>query len=507
MAKDNARNMEQSLINCVTVGLQQTISGVLPSNWFGPSQPIPQQAPPDTPIRILDYLFGLNLIYQPGVTDTVEIPFHYLREVADRCDIVRLCIETRKDQVAKIPWAFRLRPLDKESATAHQVRSASDPRVNELNKQFRYPDGERDWQTWVRSVLEEVFVTDALSLAPRWASEEKTKLVALDQIDGSMVSRKIDVQGRTPAAPSVAYQLYIKGVPAIDLTTRDLIYKPRNYRPHRIYGFSPVQQILMTINTIVRRQMTQLSFYTEGNIPDSIVSLGPEWSADSMKQLQDQFDVLAGNIAKRSRLRFIPETKNIVFPKEKMLMDQMDEWLARICCYAFSLSPQPFVKMMNRGTAQNATEQALQEGLMPILDWIAGLLTFIVEKYMGYDDIEFAFLDDEISDPLEQAQVDKIYASMGKTSIDELRRRDGQEPLGIGNMIITPNGPIPLAPFCGDGALSQGLPQHTNPNPTDPMQALSDPNAPSSAQPGAPRSTKPITSKNFKSKFRRRWSY
>jgi hypothetical protein len=48
---------------------------------------------------------------------------------------------------------------------------------------------------------------------------------------------------------------------------RDIVYRPRNVRAHRVYGYSPVRQVLMTVNIALRRQLWQLDYFTEGSIP------------------------------------------------------------------------------------------------------------------------------------------------------------------------------------------------------------------------------------------------
>jgi hypothetical protein len=501
----NSKPINSSMVDLVARGMLQTIRSVTPNNWFGPGQPLAPIAPPNTPLRTWDYPYGTNLFFQPRVTDS-GISFDDLFFLADSWDLLRIVIETRKDQAAKIPWTFRVRPKDKESRQEHADRNTTDPRVQRLNDMFRYPDLERDWHTWIRGFLEEVFVIDALALAPIWNSENQEEIIGLRIIDGSTIHRLITYEGNTPMPPDPAYQQVLKGTPAIDLTTRDLLYKPRNYRARKIYGYSPVEQIMVSINTALRRQQSQLMYYTEGNTPEAIIPLPESWTADQIKQMQIMWDGLAGDQAKRSRVRFVPQVKDVFFTKDRLLKDEMDEWLARIVCSAFSLSPTPFIRSMNRATAQNAAEEAASEGLLPLLDYIAGVLTQFVEKYLLIDDIEFAFLDDEESDQLKQAEIDKIYASIGKVSIDELRIRDGQEPIGMGPAAFGPNGPIPLAPYCDGGALANG-----NPLPQDNQQP---------GQPGAPPQPKliqsptgtgdepkPVTSKMSKRKFRRRWSY
>lgn len=445
------------LVNLVANGAINWVRGVFPDSFFGPGQPLPSVAPKDQNLRAYDYPFGVNLDTRPRQTES-GIEYNQLRALADSYDLLRLVIETRKDQVVAIPQSFRLRPEDGESRQSHRERSAKDPRIKALNRMFRYPDGIHDWRTWIRAALEETFVIDALSLAPQYTLDGS--VTGLDIISGDTIVRKIDIDGRTPPPPSVAYQQILKGLPAKDVTTRDLIYVPRNYRVHKLYGYGPVEQIIITVNMALRRQGTQLSYFTEGNIPEAVAQVPDGWTPADIKVLQTQFDNLAGNIAKKSRIRFIPKMDGFLFSKDKILMDQFDEWLARIVCFAFSLSPQPFTKMMNRSTATTANEQAQQEGLVPILDFISMFLTMFVERYLLIDDIEHAFMDDEEADKLKQAQIDKIYASYAKESVDEQRARDGQDPIGLGPMVFTATGPVPITPFLKGGPMAEGLPQH-----------------------------------------------
>jgi len=57
--------------------------------------------------RTLDYPVGYNINIQPRNMEPIS--FDQMRSLADSFDLVRLCIETRKDQVSRMPWAFRMR--------------------------------------------------------------------------------------------------------------------------------------------------------------------------------------------------------------------------------------------------------------------------------------------------------------------------------------------------------------------------------------------------------------
>ena len=102
-------------------------------------------------------------------------------------------------------------------------------------------------------LLEDMFVIDAATLYC-----QRTRAggpAALHPIDGATIKCVIDDWGRTPAVPPPAYQQVLKGLPAVDYTARDIIYRPRNGRVHKVYGYSPVEQVLMTVNIALRRQV------------------------------------------------------------------------------------------------------------------------------------------------------------------------------------------------------------------------------------------------------------
>jgi portal protein len=425
--------------------------------WFGPDLPMAPSAPAGTPPRTLDYPVGYNINIQPRNMETIS--FSQMRSLADSFDLVRLCIETRKDQVSRMPWAFRKKsqPGQPKNIDARgnkpfsgEDNEESDPRLAQLTDFFSYPDKEHTWQQWVRLLLEDLFVIDAPVLVPIVSQDGELwspgkQLYALEVIDGSTITRKIDAMGRTPTSPAIAYQQILKGLPAVDFTADQLIYRPRNVRAHKFFGFSPVEQIILTINIGLRRQIHLLNYYTEGNIPEAVAQVPKEWSADQISEFQDWFDSsLAGNSARRRRITFVPECGNLQFTRDPMLKDALDEWITRIVCYAFGLSPQQFVTAMNRATAETSVEQAAAEGLVPILGYLADTVNFIVNRHFGFSDIEFVWEQDRTLNALEQAKIDDIYVRAGVLSIDEVREELGKRPIGAANAVITTTGIFPL---------------------------------------------------------------
>src|ERR1017187_7589927 len=97
-----------------TGALRNNISTVTGSDYFGPNQPLAPIAPKGTQTRNRDYEYGWNLLYRPR-SEGNQVSFQQLRWVAQSYDLLRSCIETRKDQIAKMPYDFTVEEQAGES--------------------------------------------------------------------------------------------------------------------------------------------------------------------------------------------------------------------------------------------------------------------------------------------------------------------------------------------------------------------------------------------------------
>lgn len=420
------------------------------SGWFGPGMPMLPTAPPEVSGRAWDFPSSYNQVTTPRSFEVFGFPM--LRAFADSFDVLRIVIETRKDQMERLRWVIQLRDT-KEQLTAQKKN-----KIKELTKFFRKPDGEHHWNSWLRMLMEDLFVIDAATLHKR--RTRAGKLISLDQIDGATIKVCLDDWGRTPEAPETAYQQVLKGMPAINYTTEDLLYRPRNKRVNKAYGYSPVEQIIMTINIALRRQTWQLNFFTEGNIPAALIGVPDTWTPDQIRAFQDWFDsILAGNLGERRRARFVPSAvgKTYVPTQEGELFGKAEEWLARVVCAAFSVNPQPFLMMMNRATADQAQETANYEGLTPIQNWVKDVMDDILAEELDASDFEFIWKGDDELDPVKRQQITSGYLRDGLLTVNEARSDMGREayedPAFDKPMAITSNG---LAPLVGPGSQLQG---------------------------------------------------
>lgn len=371
------------------------------ADWFGPGEPLAPQAPPQVKGRQFDYPFAVNLSTRPRQEQAAtSIPFETLQQVADPTqgglDLLRLAIQTVKYQMGAQKWTVR--STDPAKARAR----GRDPRAEEIKKWLRKPDGITPWITWMWQVVEDHLVIDAPTIYPRQAR----KKMLLEVIDGSTIKRVLDENGRTPLPPFPAYQQRLKGLPAVDYRLDELIYAPANLRPGRIYGMSPVEQVVGIVNIALRRQLSQLHYYTEGNVPEALVGTPESWNPDQVKDFQNFWDtIMEGNSAARRHMKFVPGGMQPTFTRDPKLKDEMDEWLSRIICYCFNLSPQALVKEVNRATAETSKRSAQEEGTEVTKLWFKTAIMDEAFERAGIEDYEFAYLDEEITDPEVKAKV------------------------------------------------------------------------------------------------------
>lgn len=425
--------------------------------WFGPSAPQTPFAPPSVSGRLFDYSAGYNLATQPKSHDPIGFPT--LRAFSDAYDLMRLVIETRKDQIARLKWTIK--PRDPRAVVQGELKD----RIDKLKAFFVRPDRVNFWEAWLRMILEDLLVLDAPTLHVR--RTRGGDLYALEQIDGATVKRIIDSHARTPMAPAPAYQQILKGVPAVDYVAhsaeskrtwtpnglQELIYRPRNLRVNRVYGYSPVEQIIMTINIGLRREVFQLNYFTEGTIPEALIGVPENWTPDQIRQFQDWFDsILQGNLAERRRARFVPSAvaKTYIETKQHELFGKAEEWLIRVICFAFSVSPQPFIQQMNRATAESAQEQATLDGLAPLQNWVKGLIDGVIIDEFEQDDVEFVWEDAQELDPKRQEEILTSLSGKGLIVFNEARAKMGLNPYeaDIFNkpMVLTSIGYVPIDP-------------------------------------------------------------
>lgn len=369
-----------------------------PGSFFPAGTPLTPIAPAgSTTGRQWDFPSYVNLNFGPRSEQGENaIDFSTLRQMSDPAqgglDLLRLAIETRKDQLSAQRW--KIRGADKNDDGGKDART--------FEAWLKRPDGVHTFRQWMRTLVEDHLVIDAAAL---YFSTDGTRPF-FEPVDGATLHMLIlGKTGRTPQPPLPAYQQIIKGMPVENYSLDEMGYYAYNLRSNHIYGMSRVEQVLATISIALNRQISQLKYFTEGTIPDGFMEVPKEWSLETIVQFTEWFNSeMSGQLGERRKMRFVPADAKYVSTKPEILKDAFDEWLIRIICFCFSLSPQAFVKEMNRATAETAKEAALEEGLEPMKLWFADLMDDVLER-AGFPDLRWQWADEEIVDPAAKATV------------------------------------------------------------------------------------------------------
>jgi hypothetical protein len=187
-----------------------------------------------------------------------------------------------------------------------------------------------------------------------------------------------------------------------------------------------------------------LQFFTEGNLPDALLEVPEGWGTPQIREWQMYWDALfSGNTAQRRKGTWVPKGMTPHHMKEADLKNPIDEWFARVVCYCFSVSPQPFIAQINRATAETAAEMALEEGLAPLQEWVKDAADEGLERG-GYNLVEFAWEEEVAVQPREQAEIDEILGRAAIKRRSEIRAERGLEDDGVPDFIVTTGGVVLL---------------------------------------------------------------
>ncbi len=406
-------------------GSQNIIQGITPETWFSPLMPLPNFAPDSVQGRQWDFPVGYNLLVTPRPTD--KITAKSLRDLVNKCDIMSVIISNRQDQVESLEWCIRTK--DEGDGKNKKDDKKQDPRIKEMTEFWSSPDKINTWDQWLRPLLEDLFVVDAPTVYIR--KNKAGGIYGVEVVDGATIALNIDANGRRPLPPSPAFKQILKGVPAVSYTTDQMVYSPRNMRSWGIYGRSPVERTMVTINAAINRAQFNMSYYTEGNIPDAIGSLPDNFTPAQASAFTEWWDSMySGNLAQRRKVKFVPGLKTFDQLREPELKNVYDDYIARLLCFAMGISPQPFISQMNRATAEVSKVSTDEEGKVPVQNWVKNLVNKIIQgpQFFNYPDLEFDWTESDDTDPAQQMTILTGYTGKAIMTINESRERVGLEP-------------------------------------------------------------------------------
>jgi len=393
-------------------------------SWWTAGQPVRPIAPASTGPVGLQFLSEQNKIFTPRATE--YLTFDDLRRLATY-PLAAMMITLYANAIAARQFRIRLRTIPGMNNKQRESAEKTDSKIPQLTQFFMNPNPDDTWRDFIYKWMTEVQVTDAPAIFIR--RNQRRDIAELRLIDGAMIAKYIDDNGWTPTSESPAYAQLWWGTPAWNLTRDQLFYKPKCPRVYKIYGNSPTERISRLIELGYARLELKLQWAENGTIPDGLMVVPRDAPIELIERQQAWMNsMMTGNAQRRVQLRLIQGftqdgKDNIIFPKEKMLMDPYDEMEIRELAVAYDVPKQRFMQQMNRASAESAQEAAEEEGYGPGWQYVRDGMNQLIQSplYFNLPGYEFTYADEREKDVVKQAQADDIYLRNGSKSWTEVR--------------------------------------------------------------------------------------
>lgn len=405
----------------------------------GPGFPIqPRLTDPGRPPRETQGVPGWNLIVTPRGEGGMPL-FSELRALALACWQYRVAVDYRKKKTRGKKW--EIVPVGDKTPKARKAAQADIDRVTAFWRNPNRKDPGTRFGEWVAQAVEEIEITDALVFYKY--PDKIGKLYALVQIDGATIKPLIDEFQHV-----VGYQQILWGYPATQYPTYDpttktaivrsaaeldgrLAYIVTNPSVTNVYGSSTLEQLRPIINLAIRRTIRQLSWYTDGTVPDSFIESPDGYTVNQIKELQSLYrDVYSGNDALRAGMTVLPHGANYLPAKPFQFSKDESEEIVSIICADKGIPRSIFTSQTNRATAEVQGDDAIDIGQKPQDGVLKDFIDEITQGDLEAPDLEFTWIDTKTGDELKAAQAKQLsVGGVAWVTVDELRADDGREPM------------------------------------------------------------------------------
>lgn len=464
-------------------GMDPALGAALPRDaaaflsQLGPNMPltptgIDPAGPGGRPLpRITQYPVSENLSLTPGQYKMV--PFATMRRMADMSTIARACIGIIQQECADVEYEvapkeeergeFKVFP-DKKAGLFDQWRSQR----KALEAFVARPDPIRGlkYDTWIRMAIEEMLVTDALSIFEHTAwggagyGVAGSDLFALEILDGAYIKPLRDIRGGPPAPPNAAYQQIIWGLPRVDLmsllldaredpavqdaqrgfsysqaeymefTADQLAYLPYYQRSWTLYGLSNIEQAIMFINLALKRLQTHIGYFTDGDVPALLIHVPDTWPLEQITKYEQQWHAkIAGDAGWKNRVNMIPGVQAAEQLKPPQFDMGFDEYVDTVICAAMNVDRtevgfEPHAGLGGTGYLEGVDDRRKRLTVGPRLREIKGYLDDVFSRRMELPTLELRFdgLDPDDEEVQHKIDTDRVHGATMTPNEYRLRR-------------------------------------------------------------------------------------
>lgn len=201
----------------------ELIPGMKPTDWPSPLQPVRPFGEPDAQPLGFNMWMGQNLIYTPRPDSRFTAAD--LQALA-RYPLARLCMTNVIDTITSLKWKVQLRAQPGEEQKVREKKQLKDDTILKLTDFLGNPNADEDFCEFWRKLINDMLAIDAGCALLRRTPDNV--VYEWRPIQGAYITRLVDRNGYIPQAPAPAYQQLWEGIPRVNLSTDQLVYRPRN---------------------------------------------------------------------------------------------------------------------------------------------------------------------------------------------------------------------------------------------------------------------------------------
>jgi hypothetical protein len=283
-------------------------------------------------------------------------------------------------------------------------------------------------------VLFDLLVLDAGCIEKEFNA--RGEIVALWPVAGETIT--IDPRWETHANPNEPRYFQYEGFQLIaSLTNDELLYMMHNPSTDSPIGWSPVEATVRIIEAALYGEQYDYEAMKQ-TAPDVLLDLGPGTTPQELQAFREYYEQEIAGTRTTAIMGGGPEGSEIkavqLRPtnREQQRMEYK-AWLAKIITTIFELdlTDANLIADVNRSTSKTSASKT-DRGLLALAECVAGYFTREVVQFIDPNH-GFEFADIVSRDEFQQAQIDKIYMSIGVTFPNEIRQREGKDPVEWGD--------------------------------------------------------------------------
>jgi hypothetical protein len=341
--------------------------------------------------------------------------------------IPRRAINLIKNGILSRDW--EVRPVkDRDDMTPEREK-----RIRIATECLKRPNNDDSFRDVFEAFIEDLIVTGAGVAEPRMTPWFQRPF-KMWSVDSQTISRFLDYSEATPDRPKWAQRTGLRGEKGIvAFYANELMYVRDNVRTHTPFGLGCLEVAFNTVNALLNANenaaragadQVHKSFLWWENTVNPVVIQQLRRYLTNEQEGQLKISPVAG--AKK------PEVIDIQATTPDDLLIDWQEFLIRIIANAFDLSPLSLglERDVNRNTGEVMTDSDFRNCVVPRAKRIAEAITrHILHGFLGWRDLEFAFMG--LDDPSIEVQttVQKAEWTMNAITPDEIRAKKGDPPL------------------------------------------------------------------------------